>query len=294
MKKIGIYGQVVKKEDKELLQSFFQKLKEQNLTILVCDTYLQELKSVLDYENPDFLSFSKENGLPADTDLLFTFGGDGTILSAVTFIKGSGIPIIGVNTGRLGFLATLQKTEIIKELPHILDRQCRISERSILEVRSTKNSDAVLSYAVNEAAVMRKETTSMITVDTYVDEVFLNTFWADGLIISTPTGSTGYSLSCGGPIIYPKADIFAITPIAPHNLNVRPMILKDDAEIRLKVHSRSSQYSLSVDSNYYTMNKEDEILIRKADFKIKIVKYKNYSYFENLRAKLHWGSDERN
>jgi len=293
MKKIGIYGQVVKKEDKELFQSFFQKLEERNLTILVCDTYLQELKSVLDYENPNFLSFSKENGLPADTDLLFTFGGDGTILSAVTFIKDSCIPIIGVNTGRLGFLATSQKTEILKELPHILDGECPISERSILEVRSTKDP-AFLSYAVNEAAVMRKETTSMITVNTYVNDVFLNTFWADGLIISTPTGSTGYSLSCGGPIIYPKADIFAITPIAPHNLNVRPMILKDDAEIRLKIHSRSSQYSLSVDSSYYTMNKEDEILIRKADFKIKIVKYKNYSYFENLRAKLHWGSDERN
>ncbi|MDR3273495.1 MAG: NAD kinase [Flavobacteriaceae bacterium] len=294
MNKIGVYGQVVKEEDKELLQSFFQKLEEQNLTVLVCDTYLQELETVLNYKNPNLLSFSKKDGLPKDTDLLFTFGGDGTILSAVTFIKGSHIPIVGVNTGRLGFLATLQKTEILKELPRILSGHCNISERSILEVNSTAKSLLFPSYAINEAAVMRKETTAMITVDAYVNEISLNTFWADGLIISTPTGSTGYSLSCGGPIIYPKADIFVITPIAPHNLNVRPLILKDDVEIRLKVHSRSQQYSLSLDSRYHTMDEQDEIIIKKANFKIKIVKYKNYSYFENLRAKLHWGSDERN
>jgi NAD+ kinase len=286
--KVGIYGQVVKEEDKELLQAFFQRLEEKEIAIYVCDTYIKELNKVLKYKNSNFFSFTKKKGLPKDTKLLFTFGGDGTILSAVTFIKNSGIPIVGVNTGRLGFLATLQKTEILRELPRILDGQCSISERSLLEVWSSSHKFS--PYAINEAAVMRKETTSMITVDTFVNNVFLNTFWADGLIISTPTGSTGYSLSCGGPIIYPKADIFVITPISPHNLNVRPLILKDDVEIRLKVNSRSEKYSLSLDSRYNTMNIENEIIIKKADFKIKIVKYKNYSYFENLREKLHWGS----
>ncbi|MDR1877478.1 MAG: NAD kinase [Flavobacteriaceae bacterium] len=290
--KIGIYGQVVKEEDKELLQTFFQKLEEKEITLYVCDIYIKELYKVLGYKNSNFFSFTKKKGLPKDTQLLFTFGGDGTILSAITFIKDSNIPIVGVNTGRLGFLATLQKTEILKELPRILDGQCSISERSLLEVRSPAHKAP--SYAINEAAVMRKETTSMITVDTFVNNVFLNTFWADGLIISTPTGSTGYSLSCGGPIIYPKADIFVITPVSPHNLNVRPLILKDDVKIRLKIHSRSEKYSLSLDSRYNTLDVEDEIEIRKADFKIKIVKYKNYSYFKNLREKLNWGIDSRN
>ncbi len=290
--KVGVYGQVVKEEDKELLQTFFQRLEEREITILVCDAYIEELHKVIQYKNSNFLPFSKKKGLPKDTDLLFTFGGDGTILSAVTFIKDSDIPIVGVNTGRLGFLATLQKTEILRELPRILDGLCSISERSLLEVRSTAHNFP--PYAINEAAVMRKETTSMITVDTFVNDVFLNTFWADGLIISTPTGSTGYSLSCGGPIMYPKADIFAITPISPHNLNVRPLILKDDVTIRLKIRTRSHKYSLSLDSRYNTMDENDEVVIKKADFKIKIVKYKNYSYFENLRDKLNWGFDSRN
>lgn len=290
--KIGVYGQVVKKEDKNLYETFFQKLEEKKITILVCNTYLKKLYNVLGYKNSNLLSFDKEKGLPEDTRLLFTFGGDGTILTASTFIKNTNIPIVGINTGRLGFLATLQKTEILNELPRILEGNCSISERSILEVKS--NKEIFYPFAINEVAVMRKETSSMITVDTYVNNVFLNSFWADGLIISTPTGSTGYSLSCGGPIIYPQADIFVITPISPHNLNVRPLILKDDVTIRLKIRGRSKEYSLSLDSRYNTMNIEDEIIIKKADYKINIVKYKNYSYFENLRQKLQWGRDSRN
>lgn len=290
--KIAVYGQVVKKEDKNLYETFFQKLEEKKITILVCNTYLKELYNVLGYKNSNLLSFDKEKGLPEDTRLLFTFGGDGTILTASTFIKNTNIPIVGINTGRLGFLATLQKTEILNELPRILEGNCSISERSILEVKS--NKEIFYPFAINEVAVMRKETSSMITVDTYVNNVFLNSFWADGLIISTPTGSTGYSLSCGGPIIYPQADIFVITPISPHNLNVRPLILKDDVTIQLKIRGRSKEYSLSLDSRYNTMNIEDEIIIKKADYKINIVKYKNYSYFENLRQKLQWGRDSRN
>lgn len=290
--KIGVYGQVVKKEDKNLYETFFQKLEEKKITILVCNTYLKELYNVLGYKNSNLLSFDKEKGLPEDTRLLFTFGGDGTILTASTFIKNTNIPIVGINTGRLGFLATLQKTEILNELPRILEGNCSISERSILEVKS--NKEIFYPFAINEVAVMRKETSSMITVDTYVNNVFLNSFWADGLIISTPTGSTGYSLSCGGPIIYPQADIFVITPISPHNLNVRPLILKDDVTIQLKIRGRSKEYSLSLDSRYNTMNIEDEIIIKKANYKINIVKYKNYSYFENLRQKLQWGRDSRN
>lgn len=289
---VGVYGKVVHKEDYELYAAFFQQLEKKGITIYVYESYVKELEEMLGLKNPGFIPFTKKKGLPKETKLLFTFGGDGTILSTVAYIKGSNIPIVGINTGRLGFLATFQKNEFLKELPHILDGNCTISERSVLEVKS--NFHKFLPYAINEAAVMRKDTTSMITIDAYVDNIFLNTFWADGLIISTPTGSTGYSLSCGGPIIYPKADIVVITPICPHNLNVRPLILKDDVEIRLKVHSRSEKYSLCVDSRYNTVGIDDEIIIKKAPFKIKIVKYNNYSYFKNLREKLKWGTDSRN
>ena len=289
---VGVYGKVVHQEDYELYTAFFRQLEERQIIVYVYESFLSELKEVLGLKNLNFISFTKKKGLPKETKLLFTFGGDGTILSTVAYIKDSNIPIVGINTGRLGFLATFQKNEFLKELPRILENNCGISERSVLEVKSTFHT--FLPYAINEAAVMRKNTTSMITIDAYVNDVFLNTFWADGLIISTPTGSTGYSLSCGGPIIYPKADIFVITPICPHNLNVRPLILKDDVEIRLKVHSRSDKYSLCLDSRYNTVGIEDEIIIKKAPFTIKIVKYNNYSYFENLREKLKWGNDSRN
>ncbi|TWP26666.1 NAD kinase [Apibacter muscae] len=290
--KVGIYGQVVKEEDKDLLKTFFNELETRGIEVYIYELYKQELQKILGYENPNFQTLSKRKKLPKDLQLLFTFGGDGTILSTISIIKDLKIPIVGVNTGRLGFLATLQKTEVLRELPRILEGNYEISERSVLEIKSLSGN--VNSYAINEVAVIRNETTSMINIDAYVNEVFLNTFWADGLIVSTPTGSTGYSLSCGGPIIYPKAEIVVLTPIAPHNLNVRPLILQDNIQIKLKVNSRSDIYFMSLDSRYYKMNIEDEILISKANFKINIVNYKDYSYYQNLRDKLQWGVDSRN
>lgn len=290
--KVGIYGQVVKEEDKDLLKTFFNELEIRGIEVYIYELYKQELQKILGYENPNFKTLSKRKKMPKDLQLLFTFGGDGTILSTISIIKDLKIPIVGVNTGRLGFLATLQKTEVLRELPRILEGNYEISERSVLEIKSLSGN--VNSYAINEIAVIRNETTSMINIDAYVNEVFLNTFWADGLIVSTPTGSTGYSLSCGGPIIYPKAEIVVLTPIAPHNLNVRPLILQDNIQIKLKVNSRSDIYSMSLDSRYYKMNIEDEILISKANFKINIVNYKGYSYYQNLRDKLQWGVDSRN
>ncbi|TWP28239.1 NAD kinase [Apibacter muscae] len=290
--KVGIYGQVVKEEDKDLLKTFFNELETRGIEVYIYELYKQELQKILGYENPNFQTLSKRKKLPKDLQLLFTFGGDGTILSTISIIKDLKIPIVGVNTGRLGFLATLQKTEVLRELPRILEGNYEISERSVLEIKSLSGN--VNSYAINEIAVIRNETTSMINIDAYVNEVFLNTFWADGLIVSTPTGSTGYSLSCGGPIIYPKAEIVVLTPIAPHNLNVRPLILQDNIQIKLKVNSRSDIYFMSLDSRYYKMNIEDEILISKANFKINIVNYKDYSYYQNLRDKLQWGVDSRN
>lgn len=226
-------------------------------------------------------------------DLFFTFGGDGTIVNSLLFVQDLEIPVVGVNTGRLGFLASFTKEEVFKELDAIIKGEVKISTRSVIEIVSPNNS-LFFPFALNDLTVSRKETTAMITVESYIDGEFLNTFWGDGIIISTPTGSTAYSLSCGGPIITPSNNTFVITPIAPHNLNVRPLIVNDDVEIRLTVKSRVPQYSLSLDSRLFHMETDVEIILRKARFKILLVHPPNLSFYETIRQKLLWGNDKRN
>ena len=203
------------------------------------------------------------------------------------------MPIVGVNTGRLGFLASFSKEEIFSELEEILNKNYVLSERSVIEVTSP-NDGSFFPYALNDVTVSRRETTSMITIDSYLNDEFLNVFWGDGLIISSPTGSTAYSLSCGGPIISPNSENFVITPIAPHNLNVRPLIVNDGVEIRLKIASRASQYSLSLDSRIIHIDVDTEIVMRKATFKVVLVHPKSLSFYETIRQKLLWGKDQRN
>lgn len=236
---------------------------------------------------------NKEDLKEKKADLFFTFGGDGTIVNSLLFIQDSEIPVIGVNTGRLGFLASFTKEEIFLELDEILRGEYALSRRSVIEVVSPKKG-LFFPYALNDVTVSRKETTSMITVDSYINGEFLNVFWGDGVIISTPTGSTAYSMSCGGPIISPNNENFVITPIAPHNLNVRPLIVNDKVEIRLKVESRVPQYSLSLDSRLVHIDTNVEIVIRKAQFSILLVQPSNISFYETIRQKLLWGKDKRN
>ena len=274
-------------------------------TYLYLSKFISELdkrgvQSVLYSETANAMQFSetferfstKEDLKEKEVELFFTFGGDGTIVNSLLFIQDTEIPVIGVNTGRLGFLASFTKEEIFVELDQIVNRQYIISTRSVIEVLSPKGD--FFRYALNDVSISRKETTSMITIDSYINDEFLNVFWGDGLIISTPTGSTAYSLSCGGPIISPKNKNFAITPIAPHNLNVRPLIVNDDVEIRLKVESRVPQYSLSLDSRLTHIDTGVEIVIRKAKFSINLVQPSNISFYETIRQKLLWGRDKRN
>lgn len=242
----------------------------------------------------EFETFTNKADLRAKkVELFFTFGGDGTIVNSLLFIEDTNIPIVGVNTGRLGFLASFTKEEIFLELDDILKGDVKISERSVIEIISPSKS-LFYPYALNDITISRKETTSMITVDSYLNGEFLNVFWGDGVIISTPTGSTAYSLSCGGPIISPNNENFVITPIAPHNLNVRPLVVNDDVEIRLKIDSRVPQYSLSMDSRLVHIDTNVEIVLRKARFKIRLIQPNNISFFETIRQKLLWGKDKRN
>ena len=275
-------------------------------TFLYLSKFISELesrgvKAVLHEEMADALQFSKifetfskkQDLLDKKVDLFFTFGGDGTIVNSITFIEDLEIPVVGVNTGRLGFLASFTKEEVFKELDEIIKGNVKTSERSVIEVVSPK-SDEFFLFALNDVTVSRKETTSMITVDSYINGEFLNVFWGDGVIISTPTGSTAYSLSCGGPIISPNNDNFVITPIAPHNLNVRPLVVNDNVEIKFKIESRVSEYSLSLDSRLIHIKTDQEIVIKKANFKLLLVQPMNLSFYETIRQKLLWGKDKRN
>lgn len=240
--------------------------------------------------------FNHEEGLDTSFDLLVSIGGDGTILRAITYIRDLGIPIVGVNTGRLGFLSIFPKDQVGKLVREFVAGNYDLVERSLVQAEFTGNTPggAALDFALNEVTVSRKDTTSMITIDTYLDGEYLTSYWADGLIVATPTGSTGYSLSCGGPVITPSARSMVITPIAPHNLNARPLVISDDTEIRLTVSGREPQHLVSLDSRIATVDNGTEIRIRKADFSIRMVEYPSESFFKTIRNKLLWGEDRRN
>lgn len=291
--KIALYGMQPSEALSEIMPPFLQELKEKNIEIQAEENFLRILKDIEEADTSNISTFKDRSELWPDCELFFSFGGDGTVLSATTLVQDSGIPIVGINTGRLGYLAGVNKAELMPNLPHILNKNFQISPRSLVAI-SIPGLDLKFPFGLNELTIMRKETTSMITIDAYVNGQLVNSFWCDGLIISTPTGSTGYSLSCNGPIISPETENLVITPIAPHNLNVRPLVISDKAEIRLKVHSRVPEYSLSLDSRLDSVNVEREIYLKKADFKVNIVQLNHNNYLETLRKKLFWGYDRRN
>ncbi|MBJ6369347.1 NAD kinase [Snuella sedimenti] len=293
--KVAIFGRFYNKTTSASVLTLFNYLLKKNI-----DAYIEtEFHSLIKNNSTiikDFESFKTFDTLDDSFDLFISVGGDGTILRATTFVKDINIPIIGINTGRLGFLATIQVGEIENAIQDIIDGNYNISERSLLAVETipeNKNLNA-LNFALNEVAVSRKNTTSMITVETHLDGEYLTSYWSDGLIVSTPTGSTGYSLSCGGPVITPGANSLVLTPIAPHNLSARPLVIPDSTEIQLKVDGREEQHLVSLDSRIATLDNGTIIKIKKAPFKIKMIDLLNESFLVTLRKKLLWGEDKRN
>jgi NAD+ kinase len=291
--KVAIYGLKTSPEQKNSLLNFLAELNRRNIQFTVEKAFKKNLEELLNVDLSEHETFSSYEDLQHGIDLFFTFGGDGTILSAATIIQDKNIPVVGVNTGRLGFLATINLEYLAESLETILSGNYIISSRSLIEV-SSNSTEIEFPFALNEITVTRRETTSMITVDAYVNGEFLNSYWADGLIISTPTGSTGYSLSCGGPIVHPENNTFIITAIAPHNLNVRPYMISDDSILDLKIKSRVDEYFLSLDARNKPLSTSVELQLRKAKFKIKIVEPKDKTYLMTLRDKMFWGSDKRN
>jgi NAD+ kinase len=293
--KVAVFGRFYNETTTISVERLFDYLLMKNV-----DAYIEtEFFNLIKKEAPnfdDYKSFKTFDTLDKSFDFLVSVGGDGTILRAIIFVKDMDIPIIGINTGRLGFLATIQVNQIENAIQNIIDGKYQISERSLLSIETSPENEDVksLNYALNEITVSRKNTTSMITVETYLNGEYLTSYWSDGLIVSTPTGSTGYSLSCGGPVITPDTNSFVLAPIAPHNLSVRPLIIPDSTEIQLKVSGREESHLISLDSRIATLENGTIIKIKKADFKIKMIDLLNESFFDTLRKKLLWGEDKRN
>jgi len=292
--KIAVYGQSADKISKNIFLELLSISKSENIILLIEEKYNSILlqKSKVNHNHKLFSSYED---LDSEVDLMITIGGDGTLLRSITFVRDLGIPIIGINTGRLGFLATLNQELLNIELKKILKGEFNVEERSLLEVNIDNNDNfSDFNFALNEVSVGRKNTTSMIEIKTTLNGEYLNTYWADGLIVSTPTGSTGYSLSCGGPIMTPSSQTFSITPIAPHNLNARPLIISDEIKIELSVEGREESHLLSLDSRINSLKNNIKIKIKKASYKIKLASFKNNSFYQTLRSKLLWGEDRRN
>jgi NAD+ kinase len=293
--KIAIYGQFYQRYSLIPVETLLNILQDKPIDVFIEAQFFKSIKEAEDI-NVSLNDFKTFSNLDTSFDLLISIGGDGTILRAITYVRDLSIPIIGINTGRLGFLATIKKNDIEKAIDNIINGNYRISERSLLTIATEPENKDLLDFniALNEIAVSRKNTTSMITVDTSLNNEYLTSYWADGLIVSTPTGSTGYSLSCGGPVITPETNSFALTPIAPHNLNARPLVIQDSTEIKLRVSGREDSYLVSLDSRIATLDNNSTIIIKKAAFKIKMIELTGESFLQTLREKLLWGEDKRN
>jgi NAD+ kinase len=292
--KIAVYGPLYNERSKSTIKILIEYLKNRSVEVFFEKDFYE---SVLKISNIDIESFRCDTFKSLDNsfDLLISIGGDGTILRAITYVKDLNIPIVGINTGRLGFLATIPMNTVEKALDEIFEGNYRTSKRSLLAI-TVGEGEAVfdLNFALNEITVSRKNTTSMISVETWLDDEYLTSYWADGLIVSTPTGSTGYSLSCGGPVIMPESDSFVLTPIAPHNLNARPLVISSNKIIKLKVSGREDEHLVSLDSRIKTLPNNTTITIQKAPFNMHMIELKDERFIETLRKKLLWGADQRN
>jgi len=291
--KVAIYGQFYHKNSGAHVLTIIKAFQKKNSILVIEENYKKLVEKELDKSLGDLPTFTS---IDKSYDLFISVGGDGTILKSITYVGDLGIPIAGINTGRLGFLATIQKEHISESIARIIDGDYSISERSLLSIETTPSQENItkLNFALNEVAVNRKNTTSMIKVDTQVNGKYLTTYFSDGLIVATPTGSTGYSLSCGGPVIDPSTSNIVLTPIAPHNLSARPLVLPDDCKITLSVSGREDEFLVSLDSRIITLQIDTILRIKKAPFSIKLVQLTDESFIKTLREKLLWGEDKRN
>lgn len=289
----ALHGRPFKEDNIPYVQHLLYYLQKKEIQFVINESFVDYLMQCNIILPSSFTTFKSKTDL-GKPDLMLSIGGDGTLLESATFIGNQNIPLVGINTGRLGFLATTPREELEGSVDELISGSYKISERTLIKLISDEKLFGDLNFAMNEFALTKRDSSSMITVHTYIDGEFLNSYWADGLLVSTPTGSTGYSLSCGGPLVHPKTENFIITPISPHNLNVRPMIVPDSCHISFEIEGRNQNFLISLDSRAEIVSSNIKLSVKKEAFKIQLVELKNYNYYKTLRSKLNWGLDARN
>lgn len=290
---IALYARPVKDNHADYVKTLSTRLNKENITLVIHSVFFAYLKKEYGFnlEIPTFTSHADLKKLKPD--YLISLGGDGTMLETVDLVRETGIPVLGVNTGRLGFLASVYKEDFTEAIDKLINKKFTLDVRALLQLQSPKNLFE-LNVALNECTLVKKDTSSMMSIDVTINGVFMNSYWADGLIISTPTGSTAYSLSCGGPLLVPTSESFILTPIAPHNLNVRPVVICSSSEISLKIRGREKQNLISLDSRLATLQTEEEVVLKKAPYNFNLINLEGQHFFNTLRNKLMWGLDKRN
>jgi NAD+ kinase len=291
--KIAIHGRNFKEDAKPQIQAMFDELAARNVELQLSEAFYAFIQKAGIKKQPPVNLFSHYKDI-FDADLVFSVGGDGTLLETVTYVGEREIPILGINTGTLGFLATTSPPQIKHAIDCIFNGYFSYDDRSLIKLESDRDVFDGLNFGLNEFTVVKRDTSSMIIVNTYINGEYLNSYWADGLIVATPTGSTGYSLSCGGPVLMPQTNNFIITPVSPHNLNVRPLIVSDESIISFDIQGRSKNYLISLDSRSKVVDATVQLAVKKENFRARLLKLNGDNYLHTLRNKLNWGLDKRN
>jgi NAD+ kinase len=290
--RIAIHGRDSQQKTTQFIESVIDYLGKQKVEIIATDKFLNNVKSA-SVKKFGIKSFNHDVSLK-HVDFFLSIGGDGTLLESVTYVGKSGVPILGINTGRLGFLATISRDGVRAAIDNLLEGNFQTDERTLLHLDADPPLFQGMQFALNDLTIMKKDSSSMITVHVFVDGELLNSYWADGIVVATPTGSTGYSLSCGGPLIYPHSESLVITAVSPHNLGTRPIVISENSVISFQIEGRSKKFLVSLDSRYETVDANVKLVVKKEKFKIKLVLLPGYTYFKTLRQKLNWGLDIRN
>src|SRR5580700_3159367 len=290
---VAIYSRAIEYEQQGSVQRLFDELIRQHLKPVIHQPFLEKIGSAFVLPS-DISSFRDASDLDDSIEFLISLGGDGTLLDTVALVRDKNIPVLGINFGRLGFLASIGKEEMITAVTALANRTFVVDKRSLIHLDANLPLFGDVPYGLNEFAIHKTDTSPMIKIHTYLNGEFLNTYWADGLIVATPTGSTGYSLSCGGPVVFPQTSSFVITPVAPHNLNTRPIVVPDDNVISFEIEGRTEQFLCTLDARTETIKSNVQLAVKRESFMVSLVRPDEHNFLKTIRQKLYWGIDRRN